>query len=75
MVPKTNFTFLTSYLDFKGQRFKIGLFEKPANLICGFISKNFKKKMSKNFLQKAYGNSSYRAESPRLKSLLVVKIS
>ena len=72
---KANSAILMSYLDFRGQGLKIGVFEKPENHICGFISKNFKKTMSKIFLQKTYGNSSYRAESPRLKSLLVFEIS
>ena len=72
---KANSAILMSYLDFRGQGWKIDVFEKPENHICGFISKNFKKNMSKIFLQKTYGNSSYRAESPRLKSLLVFEIS
>ena len=71
---KANSAILMSYLDFRGHGWKIDVFEKHENHICGFISKNFKKTMSKIFLQKTYGNSSYRAESPRLKSLLVFEI-
>ena len=72
---KANSAILMSYLVFWGQRWKIDVFQPPENHICAFISEFSVKIMSKIFLQKNYGNSSYRAESPRLKSLLVFEIS
>ena len=72
---KANLVILMTYLDFRGQGWEIDVFEKPENHVCGFISRNFCKIMSKISVKKTYGYFLYRAESPRLKSLLVFEIS